>query len=78
MQESNKVALLTDADLIAYRCAAAVEERSIIVKHKKSGDTKEFSTRTEFKKFLKSKDLEYNPDKFEIEDIQTAGEIKIM
>ena len=78
MQESNKVALLIDADLIAYRCSSAAEKRSIKVKHKKSGDTKEFSTRTEFKKFLKDKNLEYNPDKFEIEDIQTAGEIKIM
>lgn len=27
-----KVALLIDADLIAYRCAAAAEERSTIVK----------------------------------------------
>lgn len=78
MQESNKVALLTDADLIAYRCSSAAEKRSIKVKHKKSGDTKEFSTRTEFKKFLKDKNLEYNPDKFEIEDIQTPGEISIM
>jgi len=78
MQVSNKVALLIDADLIAYRCAAAAEKRSIKVKHKKSGDTREFNTRTDFKKFLLDKNMEYSESKFEIKDIQTAGNIYIM
>lgn len=73
-----KVALLIDADLIAYRCAAASETRSIKVTHKKSGDIKVFSTRTEFKKYLKEKNVEYIQDRFEIEDVQTPSQITIM
>ena len=73
-----KVALLIDADLIAYRCAAASETRSIKVTHKKSGDVKIFSTRTEFKKYLKEKNIEYIQDRFEIEDVQTPSQIAIM
>jgi len=61
--------LLIDGDIIAYLCAAAAEERSIVVTHKPSGITKSFKTRTEFKKVMKSKNKEITDD-YEIEDHQ--------
>jgi hypothetical protein len=41
-----------DADLIAYRYAAANEKRTIIAKHLKSNREKIFKTRTEIKALL--------------------------
>ncbi|MGL5075069.1 MAG: hypothetical protein ACRDBG_04425 [Waterburya sp.] len=67
---SKKLALIVDADLIAYRSAAVCEERSIQVKHLKSQRTRNFSTRTEFKDFLKAKYFKYLADDYEIVDIQ--------
>lgn len=45
---SNRI-LILDGDSIAYRCAAAGEERSINVKHTPTGIVKSFKHRTEFK-----------------------------
>ena len=56
-----KVALF-DMDLIAYRSAAAVEERKVQVQHIKTQKIKEFKTRTEFKDILKSKDKPFNAE----------------
>lgn len=70
-----KKVLLFDMDLIAYRAAAVSEERSIIVKHHKTGIEKAFNTRTEFKDLLKSKDKEYVPEHYEIRDVQKAHPI---
>ena len=68
--------LIIDADLIAYRYAAANEKRTIIAKHLKSGREKIFNTRTELKALLKSKNMEFKPEDYEIEDIQTAASIR--
>jgi hypothetical protein len=68
--------LIIDADLIAYRYAAANEKRSIIAKHIKSGREKVFKTRTELKTFLKEKDIEYKEEAYEIEDVQTAASVR--
>lgn len=73
---TQKVALLIDADLICYRCAAKAEKRSIQVTHIKSGNQKEFKTRTEFKKFLTDKGFEYKEELYKIDDIQTAEHIR--
>lgn len=70
-----KKVLLFDMDLIAYRAAAVSEERSIIVKHHKTGIEKAFNTRTEFKDLLKSKDKTYVPEHYEIRDVQKAHPI---
>lgn len=72
---TQKIALLIDADLICYRCAAAAEERSINVMHIKSGKQKIFKTRTQFKEFLTEKDFEYKEQDYLIDDIQTAEHI---
>jgi len=64
--------LLFDMDLIAYRSAAAAEQRSVEVIHKASSRVKEFKTRTEFKEFLSEKNFEYKEDDYEIKDIQVC------
>jgi hypothetical protein len=65
--------LVIDGDLIAYRFAAAGEQRSICVKHIKSNKERIFKTRTAFKEFLAAKDYEYVAEDYSIEDIQTVG-----
>jgi hypothetical protein len=67
--------LIIDADLIAYRYAAANETRSINAKHLKSGKEKVFKNRTELKTLLKEKGFEFNPDAYSIQDVQTASSI---
>lgn len=62
-----KTALLVDGDIIAYRAAAAAEKKSVNVIHK-SGQSKVFKTRTEFKKFLKEKNMEYRLHEYTFED----------
>lgn len=68
--------LIVDADLIAYRYAAANEVRTVNVKHLKSGREKIFKNRTEFKSFLKTKGLEFKDSDYEITDIQTAASVR--
>lgn len=68
--------LIVDADLIAYQYAAANEKRSIVAKHLKSGREKIFKTRTELKTLLKEKNMEFKPEDYEIEDVQTAASIR--
>lgn len=67
----NKRILLIDGDIIAYLCAAAAEERSILVTHQPTGITKSFKTRTAFKKVMKEKNKEITED-YTIEDQQEA------
>lgn len=67
---------LFDFDIIAYRAAAAVEKRTVEVKHLRSGKTRIFKTRTEFKTFLKEKDYPYIETDYEIKDIQTPEPIE--
>jgi hypothetical protein len=68
--------LIVDADLIAYQYAAANEKRTILAKHLKSGREKIFKTRTELKTLLKEKNMEFKPEDYEIEDVQTAASIR--
>jgi hypothetical protein len=63
--------VIVDGDLIAYRFAAAGEERKINVKHIKSGREKLFKTRTAFKDFLAADGKEYKPEAYEITDVQS-------
>lgn len=62
--------LIVDGDLVAYRHAAAAESRTIIAKHLDSGREKEFKTRTELKKFLKDKGMEFKTEDYSITDLQ--------
>ncbi len=73
----SKRILLLDGDVIVYRNAAAVEERTVKVTHNKSQRTKEFKNRTEFKEFLKEKKFDYKPEDYTIEDIQKANDISV-
>lgn len=73
----NKRLLIVDGDLVAYKHAAAAETRSIIAKHLKSGNEKEFKTRTELKKFLADKNIEFKPEAYEITDHQHPMDISI-
>jgi hypothetical protein len=72
-----KKILIVDADLIAYRHAAAAEKRTVIVKHLKSGREKEFDNRTELKNLLKSKGFEYKAEDYSFEDVQTPKEFSL-
>lgn len=65
--------LIIDGDLIAYRFAAAGEQRSVVVKHIKSQKERVFKNRTTFKDFLAEKNYEYIEADYVIEDIQTVG-----
>lgn len=66
--------LIIDGDLIAYRFAAAGEQRSICAKHIKSKKERIFKTRTAFKEYLAEANYAYVPEDYEIEDIQTVGD----
>lgn len=64
-----KTVLILDGDSIAYRCAAAAEERYIKVTHQPSQQTKIFKHRTEFKKVMQERGKEITAD-YLIEDCQ--------
>ena len=61
---------IIDADSVAYRSAAASEERLIKVTHIPTGKVKEFKNRTELKTRLKEKGTLDQLDDYLIEDIQ--------
>lgn len=71
----NQRILIIDADLIAYRYAAANETRSIIATHLRYNREKVFKNRTELKTLLKEKSLEFNPEDYSIQDVQTASSV---
>ena len=56
--------VIVDADALVYRISAMCDTRSILVS--RGSKTKEFDTRTKFKEYCKSKDLDY--ETFTIED----------
>lgn len=62
--------LIVDADVIAFRSAAAAETRSVDVTHEPSGRTKRFSNRTEFKDLLKKKGTIDKLPEYTFKDIQ--------
>lgn len=74
-RRNKKVIAIYDSDAIAYRAAAVVDKRSIEVQHIKSGRTRAFDTRTEFKNFLKAKDFPFVKEDYVITDKIEAGEL---
>ncbi len=64
---------VVDADSVAYRSAAASEERSILVTHNPTLIQKSFKNRTEFKTLLKSKNKLSKIDEYCIQDVQEAS-----
>jgi hypothetical protein len=73
--EKQTIALF-DFDIIAYRAAAAVEERTVAVTHIPTNKTKVFKTRTEFKKFLSDKNYPFVDSDYEFTDIQTPEPVE--
>lgn len=69
---TTKRILLADGDIIAFRCAAANESRSIKVTHKVTGQVTEHAHRTAFKEHIKDK---FAIEEFDIEDVRTAEDI---
>ena len=67
-----KRTVIIDGDLIAYRYAAAAEKRSIIATLKANGNSKEFKNRSELKEFVTKAGFDYDPEHYEIEDVQKA------
>jgi len=65
--------LIIDGDVLAFRCAAANESRSIKVKHKITGQETEHAHRTAFKEHIKGT---FEVEEFDIEDVQTCEPIK--
>lgn len=73
--------LLVDADILCFRAAAAAETRTVIVKHKKTGETKEFENRTAFRARLKEKfgdKFKEYESRYEFSDVQTAEDLSIV
>ena len=72
--------LLVDGDLLCFRAAAAIEKRSVIVKHNPTGKEKEFDTRTAFRKAMKEKFGDKWPEKeidYTFTDVQTADALPV-
>lgn len=68
-----KPLVVIDGDIIAYRCAAASEQRTIQAMHKVTGEVRDAKTRTEFKLSLK------DPNEFfewDIVDVQTPEPVE--
>lgn len=68
----NKIIAIYDGDSVAFRASAAVDHRSVLVKHLPSGRTKVFKTRTEFKDMLVTKGMEFKSENYEFTDQQEA------
>ena len=67
-----KTLIIADGDVLAFRCAAANETRSIKVKHKLTGQETNHAHRTAFKEHIKGG---FEVDEFEIVDVQTCEDI---
>lgn len=70
-----KRVLIFDGDSIAFRASAAIDNRSVLVKHLPSERTKVFKNRTEFKDLLVLKGTEFKPELYEFTDQQDAGSL---
>lgn len=68
----SKIIAIYDADSLAFRASAVVDNRSVEVKHLPSGRTKIFKTRTEFKDMLLDKGMEFKAEHYEFTDKQDA------
>lgn len=69
--------LILDGDSIAYRCAAAGEERYIKVTHGPTKITKNFKHRTEFKEKMQERGKEITED-YSVEDCQDPEPISFV
>ena len=69
--------LILDGDSIAYRCAAAGEERYIKVTHGPTKITKNFKHRTEFKEKMQERGKEITSD-YSVEDCQDPEPISFV
>lgn len=65
---SNRV-LILDGDSIAFRCSAAGEKRSVLVKHLPTGIEKSFKHRTAFKQHMQEKSKAITED-YSVDDVQ--------
>jgi len=64
--------IIIDGDVLAFRCAAANESRSIKVTNSITGQATEHAHRTAFKEHIKGT---FEIDEFEIDDVQTCEDI---
>lgn len=67
----SKTIVIFDGDTLAYRASAAIETRTIEVKHEPTGKCKVFKNRTEFKEHMLSAEKEITPE-YTIEDKQES------
>lgn len=77
----SKTILLIDADILCFRASAAAEQRTVIVKHLKTGQEKEFTNRTAFRDRLKEKYGDAWKEKeqgYAYEDVQTAESLGVV
>ena len=72
----NKTVLIYDGDILAYRASAAVEKRSVDVKHLPTGKVKTFDNRTQFKDYMKDRDKDWDKTEYVFEDKQEAEPIE--
>lgn len=70
----SKSIVIIDGDILAFRASAAIEKRKVEVTHNKSGKTKVFKTRIEFKEFLTNKELQYVNEDYSFKDTQESEE----
>ena len=75
---SNKVALIVDADTIAFSAAAVCEEKSVEITHLASNRKKIMKSRTEFKEFLEAKDFPYDKTDYKFVDIQDNPNVTLL
>ena len=68
----SKVIVVIDGDIVAFRCAAANEKRSIKATHKTTGQEIVCAHRTAFKEQIRDV---FQPEEFDIVDVQTAEDI---
>lgn len=66
--------VVIDGDLISFMSSAACEDRFITARHKQSGRSKQFGTRTLFKQWL-SENSKWNIDDFEIVDERNVEDV---
>ena len=67
-----KTIVVIDGDIVAFRCAASNEKRSIKATHKTTGQEIVCAHRTAFKEQIRDV---FQPEEFDIVDVQTAEDI---
>lgn len=71
-----KKVVVVDSDTLIFRAAAKTERKSVLVKSLKSGRTKEYATRTEFKDEMKAKGYTIKPETISYTDQQFPEPLK--